>query len=110
MPRLLMASAMCRMVGEVENTRAERLRVDELQRLLIAPILEEALPVPNDDGMNHEPKLVEEVASTLFDALSDASCETPTAASAYIRESAIAAGTFPFNPKSITPRPQASLQ
>ena len=30
--------------------------------------------------------------STLLDALSDASCETPTAAGAYIRESAIAAG------------------
>ena len=30
--------------------------------------------------------------STLLDAVSDASCETPTAAGAYIRESAIAAG------------------
>ena len=66
MPRLLMASAMCRMVAEVENTRAERLRVDELQCLLIAPILEEVLPVPNDDGMNHESKLIEEVASALL--------------------------------------------
>ena len=66
MPRLLMAAAMCRMVGEVENTRAERLRVDELQCLLIAPILEEVLPVPNDDGMNHESRLIEEVASALL--------------------------------------------
>jgi exonuclease VII large subunit len=30
--------------------------------------------------------------STLLDAVSDVSCETPTAAGAYIRESAIAAG------------------
>ena len=30
--------------------------------------------------------------STLLDAVSDASCETPTAAGAYIRESALAAG------------------
>jgi exonuclease VII large subunit len=30
--------------------------------------------------------------STLLDAISDASCETPTAAGAFVRESAIAAG------------------
>ena len=34
MPRLLMASAMCRMVGEVENTRAERLRVSRMEKMV----------------------------------------------------------------------------
>src|ERR671916_979977 len=59
----LMASALCQMVGEIEDACAERLRVNELQRLLIAPLLEEALPVAQDDGMDHEPKLVEEVVA-----------------------------------------------
>src|SRR5215213_415710 len=51
---------LCRLVGEVEDVRAKRLRVHELQSLLIAPFLEEALPAAHDYGMDHEPKLVEE--------------------------------------------------
>ncbi len=57
----MMASALRRLVGEIENARAEGLRVDELQRLLIAPFLKQTLSAPHDDGMNHEPELVEEV-------------------------------------------------
>src|SRR5688500_20248760 len=57
----LLASALRRLVGEIENACAEDLRVDELQRLLIAPVLKQTLSAPHDDGMNHEPKLVEEV-------------------------------------------------
>ena len=62
MPRhlSLMASALCWPVGEDDDARAERLRVDELQRFPISPFLEEALPAPQDHGMNHERKLVEE--------------------------------------------------
>ena len=56
-----MASALRRLVGEIENARAEDLRVDELQRLLIATVLKETLPAAHDDGMDHEPELVEEV-------------------------------------------------
>src|ERR671915_37402 len=59
-PGPLMASALCRPVGEVEDARAERLRVHELQRFPIAPLLEEALPAPQDDRMDHKPKLIEE--------------------------------------------------
>ena len=59
----LMASALRRPVGEVEDARAKGLRVHELQRLLIAPFLKQALPAPQDDGMDHEPKLVEEVVA-----------------------------------------------
>ena len=58
-----MASALWRLVGEVEDARAERLRVDELQRFPITPILEEPLPGAQDHGMNHEPELIAEVAS-----------------------------------------------
>jgi hypothetical protein len=37
----LWVSALCRLVGEIEGARAKRPRVHELQRLLIAPFLEE---------------------------------------------------------------------
>jgi hypothetical protein len=60
-PSPLLASALRRLVGEIENARAEGLRVDELQRLLIAPFLKQTLSTPHDDGMEHEPKFVEEV-------------------------------------------------
>ena len=56
-----MASALRRLVGEIENARAEGLRVDELQRLLIAPFLKQTLSAPHDDGMEHEPEFVEEI-------------------------------------------------
>ena len=58
-----MASALWWLVGEVEDTRAERLRLDELQHFPITPVLEEPLPIAQDNGMNHKPELVEEVAS-----------------------------------------------
>ena len=32
----------------------------KLQSLMIAPFLEEMLPAPHDNGMDHEPELVEE--------------------------------------------------
>src|SRR3712207_7231541 len=56
-----MASALCQLVGEIDDARAEGLRVHELQRLLSVPLLEEALPSAQDDGMDHEVKLVEAV-------------------------------------------------
>src|SRR5829696_2661931 len=62
-PGPLRASALCWLVGEVEDARAERLRVDELQRLPIAPVIEEVLPSAHDDGMNHERKLIEEAVA-----------------------------------------------
>jgi hypothetical protein len=37
-PGPLMASALCRLVGEIEVARAKRPRVHELQRLLIGPL------------------------------------------------------------------------
>ena len=55
-----MASALRRLVGEIENACAEGLRVEELQRLLIAPFLKQTLSAPHDYGMEHEPKFVEE--------------------------------------------------
>jgi hypothetical protein len=55
-----MASALCRLVGEIDDARAEGLRVNESQNLLIAPFFEEALPSAHDDGMDHETELVEE--------------------------------------------------
>ena len=58
-----MASALRWLVGEIENARAEGLRVHELQRLLIAPLLKQTLSAPHDDGMDHEPELVEEIIS-----------------------------------------------
>jgi hypothetical protein len=57
----MMASALRRLVGEIGNARAEGLRVDELQRLLIAPVLKQTLSAPHDYGMDHERKLLEEV-------------------------------------------------
>ena len=60
-PGPLMASALRHLVGEIENACAEGLRVHELQRLLIASFLKETLSAPHDDGMDHEPKLLEEV-------------------------------------------------
>jgi hypothetical protein len=56
-----MASAWRRLVGEIENASAEGLRVEELQRLLIAPFLKQTLSAPHDYGMNHELEFVEEV-------------------------------------------------
>jgi hypothetical protein len=50
-----------RPVGEVADARAERLRVDELQRLPIHAALAEALTAAHDYGMDHEPEFVEEV-------------------------------------------------
>ena len=49
-----MVSALCRLVGEVEHARAEGLRVDELQRLLlIAPVLKETLSAPHDATLRY---------------------------------------------------------
>ena len=50
-----------RVVGEVDDTRAERPRVHEFQGFSIYAILEEALSTPQDQGMNHKPKLLKEV-------------------------------------------------
>jgi hypothetical protein len=47
-----MASALRRLVGEIENARAEGLRVDELQRLLIAPVPKQTLSARHDYGMH----------------------------------------------------------
>ena len=60
-PSPLLASGLRRLVGEIENARAEGLRVDQLQRLLISPVVKQTLSAPHDDGMNHEAKFVEEV-------------------------------------------------
>src|SRR5215203_3811869 len=60
-PSPMMASALRRLVAEIENARAEDLRVDKLQRLLIAPVFKQTLSAPHHDGMDHEPKFVEEV-------------------------------------------------
>src|ERR671914_3047168 len=53
-----MASAMRQLVGEVEDARAKRLRVNEPKKLLIAPMLKEALSAAHDNRVDHEPKLV----------------------------------------------------
>src|SRR5215207_11757370 len=58
-----MASALCRLVGEIEDARAEGLRIHELQGLLITPVLKQALPAARDNRVDHEPELVEEVIS-----------------------------------------------
>jgi hypothetical protein len=47
-----MASALRPLVGEIENARAEGLRVDELERLLIASLLKQTLSAPHDYGMH----------------------------------------------------------
>src|SRR5215207_176391 len=62
-PSPLLASALRRLVGEIENARAEGLRVDELQCLLIAPVLKQTLSAPHDYGMDHEAELIEEAVS-----------------------------------------------
>jgi len=49
-PSPLWASVLRRLVGEIENARAEGLRVDELQRLLIAPVLKQTLSAPHPDS------------------------------------------------------------
>src|SRR5215207_4572858 len=49
-----------RPVGEVEDARAKRLRVHELQRLLISSFLKETLPTAQNNRMDHERKLLEE--------------------------------------------------
>jgi hypothetical protein len=54
-------SALRRLIGKIKDTGTERLRVNKLQSPLIAPFLEEMLSAPYDNGMDHEPKLVEEV-------------------------------------------------
>src|SRR5829696_3943050 len=53
-PGPIVASALRRLVGEIENARAEGLRVDKLQRLLNAPIVKETLAAPQDNRMDHE--------------------------------------------------------
>ena|SRR5215203_880810 len=53
--------AMRRSVGEVDDACAEGLRVHELQHLLLAPVLEEALAAAHHDGMDHKPQFVQEV-------------------------------------------------
>jgi hypothetical protein len=62
-PGPLMALALCRLVGEVDDARAKALGADKLQRLPIAPVLKETLPAVRDDGMDHEPELVEKVVA-----------------------------------------------
>src|SRR3712207_7879881 len=42
------------------DARAERLRINELQGPPISPVLEEALPAPQDYRMDHQPELVQE--------------------------------------------------
>jgi len=48
LPSPLLASALRRLVGEIENACAEDLRVDQLQRLLIAPVVKETLSASPD--------------------------------------------------------------
>ena len=60
-PDPLMASALCRLVGEVEDTSTDRLRIHELQSLPISPVLEESLPAAQDYRVDHEPELTEEI-------------------------------------------------
>jgi hypothetical protein len=47
-----------RPVGEVDDTRVERPRIYEFQRLTVVPVLEEALPTPQNHGMDNETDLV----------------------------------------------------
>jgi hypothetical protein len=54
----MLVSALRRLAGEIENACAEGLRVDELQRLLIATILKQTLSAPHDYGIDHEPEVV----------------------------------------------------
>src|SRR5687767_2055047 len=50
----------CRPVGEVEDASSERPRIHQLQGFPISPLLEETLAASKDDGMDHEPELVEQ--------------------------------------------------
>src|SRR5215204_2545265 len=59
-PSPMMASALRWLVGEIENARTKGLRVDQLQRILLPPVLKQTLPAPHHHGMEHEPKFVEE--------------------------------------------------
>src|SRR5215211_4903909 len=60
-PGPLMASVPYQLVGEMDDARAKRFRIHKLQRLLISPLLKEALPSAQDDRMDHKTKFVEEV-------------------------------------------------
>src|ERR671910_3014391 len=62
-PGPLMASALWRLVGEVDDARGEGLGIHQLQGLTVAFVREEALPAAHDDRMDHEPKLVDEPVS-----------------------------------------------
>ena len=46
-----MASALCRLVGEAEDSRAGRLRVDGFHSLLIDPFSKRRFPVPKTIGL-----------------------------------------------------------
>ena len=50
----------CRLVGERDDARAEGMRGGRLEGRG-GPVLEEPLPVPKDDGVDHEPELVDQV-------------------------------------------------
>ncbi len=56
---------MCRdgvgLVGKDNNARTEHLCIYQLQNPLLAPVSEETLSAPQDNGVNHEPVLVDEV-------------------------------------------------
>src|SRR5215831_18883817 len=49
------------LVGEEDHAVADRLRVDEMQGLLVAGLAEEARPVAEHDGEDLQPQLVDEV-------------------------------------------------
>src|SRR5215216_3641186 len=49
------------LIAHDHNTRAGRLRVDELQPLQLVRVLEETLPLADDDGMEHQVELVEQI-------------------------------------------------
>src|SRR5260370_40556377 len=51
----------CWLIDEDGDAVADRLRVDEPQRLFVARVAEEALARPEDDGEDHQPQLVNEV-------------------------------------------------
>src|SRR5215217_1963412 len=51
----------CRMISENDDSRTERLRIDELQRRLVDPDPEETFPASYNNRKDHEPVLVDEV-------------------------------------------------
>ena len=51
--------AVRRSVGKVDDARRERLRVHELQRLVLTKVLEEAFAAAHHQGVDHELELVE---------------------------------------------------